>query len=34
MPYGYFTSFGYRGLVSGVWMLFASEDDYLEYIQA
>lgn len=28
---GYFTSYGYMGLINGQWMLFASESDYLEY---
>lgn len=30
--YGYPTSFGYRGLVDGVWMLFSTEAEYSEYI--
>lgn len=29
---GYFTYAGYMGLVNGVYILFASESDYLEYI--
>ena len=30
---GYFTSSGFRGFVNGEWMLFASESDYIEYIE-
>lgn len=26
--YGYFVSYGYMGLVNGVWMLFATEAEY------
>lgn len=29
---GYYTSYGYMGLVSGRWMLFATEAEYYEYI--
>lgn len=29
---GYYTDFGYMGLVNGNWMLFASESDYYEYL--
>lgn len=32
--YGYFTDFGYRGNINGIWMLFATETDYLEYREA
>lgn len=31
--YGYYTGYGYFGLVSGRWMLFASESEYLEYMK-
>ena len=30
---GYNTQSGYMGLVSGQYMLFASEEDYLEYVE-
>lgn len=30
--YGYFVSYGYMGLVNGVWMLFATETEYQEYM--
>ena len=30
---GYVTSNGYMGLVEGVYLLFASEKDYLEYLE-
>lgn len=30
--YGYFTSYGYRGLVQNEWMLFATEAEYVEYV--
>ncbi len=30
---GYNTPSGYMGLVDGVYMLFASEAEYLEYIE-
>ena len=29
---GYFTGSGYKGLVDGEYMLFASESDYYSYI--
>lgn len=30
---GYFTAGGYMGLVDGRYMLFASEEEYLEYLK-
>lgn len=30
---GYFTPYGYKGLVNSEWMLFATETDYYEYLQ-
>ena len=30
--YGYFVSYGYMGLVNGVWMLFATEAEYQDYM--
>ena len=30
---GYFVSSGYMGLVDGSYMLFASEEDYLDYLE-
>lgn len=30
---GYFVNNGYMGLVEGGYMLFASEEDYLEYLE-
>mgnify|MGYP006916090350 CR=1 FL=1 len=30
---GFNTSSGYMGLVDGEYMLFASEEDYLEYLE-
>lgn len=30
---GYFTSYGYMGLVRGEWMLFATEFEYYEYLK-
>ena len=30
---GYFTPNGYRGLVEGRYMLFASEEDYYEFME-
>lgn len=30
---GYFTSYGYMGLVNNEWMLFVSEDEYYEYLE-
>lgn len=32
MFYGYYTQSGYRGLVNGEWMLFATEAEYREYV--
>ena len=29
---GYYVSNGYMGMVNGNYMLFASEEDYLEYL--
>lgn len=29
---GYFTSYGYMGLVEREWILFATETDYYEYL--
>ena len=31
--HGYFTSEGYMGLVGEEYILFASESDYMEYIE-
>ncbi len=31
---GYFTQNGYRGLVNDEYILFASDSDYFEYIEA
>lgn len=31
---GYITSNGYMGLVDGRYILFASEEDYMEYLEA
>ena len=31
---GYYTPNGYRGLVNGRYMLFASEADYYEYMES
>lgn len=31
--YGYYISYGYKGLVSGEWMLFATEAEYHEYME-
>lgn len=31
---GYFTYEGYMGYVNGTYMLFASETDYLDYMEA
>ncbi len=33
MPYGYFTQHGYMGRVKDRMILFASERDYLDYIE-
>lgn len=30
---GYHTSYGYKGYVRGRWMLFATEDEYIEYME-
>lgn len=30
---GYFTSYGYMGRVGNSYMLFVSEEEYLEYIK-
>lgn len=30
---GFYTDFGYVGLVDGQWMLFATEEDYIEYVK-
>ena len=30
---GYFTKYGFMGLVSGRWMLFTNESEYLEYLE-
>ena len=29
---GYYVPFGYMGYVNGLYMLFASESDYIEYV--
>lgn len=34
MPYGYLTDAGYRGLVEGTYILFATEEEYYEYLSA
>lgn len=34
MPYGYFTQHGYMGKVGERMVLFASERDYLDYIDS
>lgn len=31
--YGYHISSGYKGWVRGKWMLFATEDEYIEYME-
>lgn len=33
MPAGYNTETGYMGLVNSTYMLFASERDYLDYLE-
>jgi len=33
LMYGYYTSFGYMGIVDGVWILFATEEEYYEYLK-
>lgn len=32
MGYGYLTPYGFKGLVDGRWMLFATESEYHEYL--
>lgn len=32
-PYGYWTSYGYKGLTSIGWIYFANESDYEEYLK-
>lgn len=32
MGYGYLTPYGFKGLVDGRWMLFATESDYYDYL--
>lgn len=32
-PYGYVVSNGYKGLVEGKWFLFATEEEYLDYLK-
>lgn len=31
--YGYYISYGYKGLVDSRWMLFATQDEYYEYME-
>ena len=31
---GYYNNAGYMGYMEGRWMLFASESDYLDYMEA
>lgn len=31
---GYYTSYGYYGLVDGGYRLFATEEDYLDYVRS
>lgn len=33
MPYGYIVNYGYFGLVNGGYILFATEDEYHEYLK-
>lgn len=33
MPKGYPTSYGYKGYVRDRWMVFATQQEYLEYIR-
>lgn len=33
MPKGYYVPDGYRGMVNGIYRLFATESDYLEFIR-
>lgn len=30
---GYYTSFGYLGLVGARWLLFATDEDYYDYVE-
>lgn len=30
---GYYINYGYMGYVNGDWMLFATEDEYFEYLE-
>lgn len=30
---GYYTNYGYMGLVDGNWILFATEAEYYEYLK-
>lgn len=30
---GYYTSYGYMGLVNGKYMLFTTDSEYLEYLK-
>lgn len=32
-PKGYPTSYGYKGLVGKIYILFATEEEYLEYLK-
>lgn len=34
MPKGYNTSYGYMGYVDGSYMLFATDTEYIEYINS
>lgn len=31
MEYGYYTPYGYKGLINGEWILFVSDEEYYEY---
>ena len=31
--YGYHVPYGYKGFVAGKYMLFATEEDYLDYLK-
>lgn len=33
MPKGYYVSNGYMGYVNGKYMLFATEEEYLDYLK-
>ena len=33
MPEGYYTSYGFYGSVDGEYMLFATEEEYFEYLR-